>query len=477
MAKKEPTVAWQVLLDDAQWEQDAVAPVGETADNSSHQLGGRQWLSRRWLIPAVLVLVTVGVAGGWLLWQRAQTGLAAIAAEIEQAALAESAAQEKRNGFLAQALLDPAAPAEWREGIVLALMEDESAPPVPVVEDVELLDGVRLVHLTISDPDLPLLSRTVRFYREHPSGWLRTAPVPSAWGEGDLWEGDQFVFRFWARDRDAVLAAAPQIEAAYVQMRQNLGLPTLPSRQTIVVLPDDSEITFDFASKELRLPSPQLQNLPIGLDNETALFRAATFYLINDLVQESFDRYSRDHIWIWSNLTESGLRNWLQLTSGAVGIDQGFLLPWLFDDEAQRQGPLPDRVAEACQAVDALGVRVALLACTPDISARSSTSTPALRLSRLTTTYDFDFAEDANLNVTPSGPMWHTETRQEIFATTTVFLYAVDVYGLERFPDLLQALGDYRGWAEAIPAAYGVSAVEFEAGWLAWLATEFDIGR
>lgn len=39
-----------------------------------------------------------------------------------------------------------------------------------------------------------------------------------------------------------------------------------------------------------------------------------------------------------------------------------------------------------------------------------------------------------------SGSLWRTESRQEIVAATTLYLYAVETYGIERFPPLLEAL-------------------------------------
>jgi|GEM_PF-3336468 len=71
MAKKEPTLSWQVLLDDAQWEKDAPAPITESRQNRS-----RRWspIPRRWLILAGFVLVVAIASAGFLLWQRAQNG-------------------------------------------------------------------------------------------------------------------------------------------------------------------------------------------------------------------------------------------------------------------------------------------------------------------------------------------------------------------------------------------------------------------
>lgn len=472
MAKKEPTVSWQVLLDENQWERDARAPAapGETTEPRRRLL-----LPRRWWLVGALILVSGLVIGGLFLWQRAQQGLADMEVEIEKVALLEANAQSQKNPLLAAALLDSAAAPEWRERIVEQSIADGSAPPVPAVESLEWVDGVALVHLTITDPDLPQPSRAVRFYRENGAGWLRTAPVASFWGAAEAWEGEYFSFRFYQRDRETVLAAAPQVETAYLALRRDLGLPLLPIRRIVVVRPDDRPVEFDFPTGELRHPSPQLLNLPAGISDESALFRSLTLYLINELVRESFDRYAYGEAWMWSNLTESALRNWLQVESGVIETDQAQLFPWLLDAEAQAERILLPGVGEECQLMDGLGVRMLLLSCTPDLHAALPRRFSTTSLSRLTTTYEFDFTQDASTSNTPSGPLWRMETRREIVLGTTILLYAVDTYGLERFPALLEALGDYRSWTEVLPAAYGVTAEEFEAGWRSWLAEEFGV--
>lgn len=115
-----------------------------------------------------------------------------------------------------------------------------------------------------------------------------------------------------------MLLAAPQVESVYQQLRGKLGLPLLPTYKTVVVQPDDRPLSFDFPSGELRQPSPHLLNLPDTISHENALFRSLIFYQINELVRESFDRYGYGRAWMWSNLTESALRNWLQMESGVV---------------------------------------------------------------------------------------------------------------------------------------------------------------
>lgn len=51
----------------------------------------------------------------------------------------------------------------------------------------------------------------------------------------------------------------------------------------------------------------------------------------------------------------------------------------------------------------------------------------------------------------------------------------VATYGRERLPTLVASLGHYDSWETLIPAVYGVSPAEFEAGWQAYLATHYGV--
>jgi hypothetical protein len=60
-------------------------------------------------------------------------------------------------------------------------------------------------------------------------------------------------------------------------------------------------------------------------------------------------------------------------------------------------------------------------------------------------------------------------------ALATVMEYAAAAYGPERIPLLLAEAGRQEGWATLIPAVFGVSADEFEAGWRAYLVEHYGV--
>jgi hypothetical protein len=60
-------------------------------------------------------------------------------------------------------------------------------------------------------------------------------------------------------------------------------------------------------------------------------------------------------------------------------------------------------------------------------------------------------------------------------ALVTLIDYAVATYGRERLPALVAGLGQYQSWDTLLPAVYGVSAAEFEAGWQAYLSAHYGV--
>jgi hypothetical protein len=60
-------------------------------------------------------------------------------------------------------------------------------------------------------------------------------------------------------------------------------------------------------------------------------------------------------------------------------------------------------------------------------------------------------------------------------ALATLIEYAVATYGRDRLPVLMAGLGQSESWDTLLPAVYGVSSAEFEAGWQAYLADHYAV--
>jgi hypothetical protein len=60
-------------------------------------------------------------------------------------------------------------------------------------------------------------------------------------------------------------------------------------------------------------------------------------------------------------------------------------------------------------------------------------------------------------------------------ALATVVEYAAAAYGPERIPLFVASLNRHASWETLVPAVFGVSLEEFEAGWQAYLAEHYGI--
>src|SRR4051812_21762527 len=65
--------------------------------------------------------------------------------------------------------------------------------------------------------------------------------------------------------------------------------------------------------------------------------------------------------------------------------------------------------------------------------------------------------------------------QSETLVVATLIDYATTVYGDESVARLLAGLVHYDGWESLLPAVYGLSASEFEAGWRVYMAKEYGV--
>ena len=82
---------------------------------------------------------------------------------------------------------------------------------------------------------------------------------------------------------------------------------------------------------------------------------------------------------------------------------------------------------------------------------------------------------DIKLHTPQSSPYEEMRHAGQTVALATLIEYAVVTYGRERLPALVAGLGQYDTWDMLLPAIYGVSRDEFEAGWQAYLAAHYGV--
>ena len=256
--------------------------------------------------------------------------------------------------------------------------------------------------------------RETRFYRREGQNWLRTVPPISYWGERRTFETEHLRFSYYARDTQAVVAAAQELERAYVEMYRLLGLEGPPAEQklTVAVLPRPVG-RWSASPDTLEVTSPQLSQIPQGQSDAEYLaydvMNWFTYRALRDAAPGSASRYLyRWPILVW------GLRGWLRddlLTQTS---------PWriealrVFNDYGQQELP-------------------------------------------------FGLVNVSELR--GEGRPSREQVIMRYLAAESFIRFVVDTYGRERLPDLLAALVRYGSWNDLIPEVYGHSVEKFVADW------------
>ncbi|HXF61728.1 MAG TPA: hypothetical protein VNK95_08925, partial [Caldilineaceae bacterium] len=222
---------------------------GEAGDAWSFGLSAGERLVVNRLVRALsLFLVIVCAAAGAALTPAERERVVAQDG-IQFALNHENRAWRTRDRALFESLIDPTIDESWhdewrdywRSGID---DQPDYHAELIYVRTVEGLDG-HLMQATVVT-EQPAFEwwqtspyRETRFYRREGQNWLRTVPPISYWGERRTFETEHLRFSYYARDSQAVLAAAEELENAYVGMYRLLGLKGPPRDQklTVAVLP------------------------------------------------------------------------------------------------------------------------------------------------------------------------------------------------------------------------------------------------
>jgi hypothetical protein len=223
----------------------------------------------------------------------------------------------------------------------------------------------------------------------------------------------------------------------------------------------------------VRLPSPALHLAPPQL-SEAAILEQSLRLLLNEAVLDEWTgtlRTYRGEMNLGSLV--AALRLWrLWDQGGPLSVGRWEIVRWLYTDIADqptaRNGSLPHNYEHFCSthAVWHLSpVSLAIpLPCTkldPPVWYPQSAPTHLRSMMR-------DSPE-------PQEAARVLQNRGETIALATVLEYVVAVHGREQLPVLLRTPLDHPNWETLVPAVFGMSVVEFEAGWHDYLAAEYGV--
>lgn len=477
MAKDpQPTVQWRVLQEEDDWQAasgaDPFPPLPQpTGEDPRARLDSPLWIA------GLALLLVAGLGGLWL-WQQAQRGLTRAEEELADVAALENWAEADGRDALRVALLDSAADPSWREQLpraqlpLLAALADapETASGAAAIE-IEFLDlrgELALAQVAVRDERLPLAYRETRFYRDTGEGWLRTAPDPAFFGESERLESEAFVFVFSARDRAAVEAIAPRLEALHNRIQTALYAPTRTDtpRRRIEIQPStrpQAEGDRRQPGAAIAVPSPSLLLHPLDLSEEELLYEYIAVELIHRATWERSRSLSRP----WRS-ARRGLRLWLLWElDGSLAQWRQETVHWLYRLRADRpvraMADTPPSYAALCQTFWAWQLRpyyVGIpLTCDQGEHLLFKPIRMATKLRQLAipnTDYWEELVPDSS-RYPPGSPV----------AAATLFDYVASQYGRESIPLLLAGTDEHFRWEGLVPAVFGVPLAEFETEWLA----------
>ena len=460
--KPDVQLDWEVCESDAGW-QSALrgAPPAAAPPRT------RQW-SR--LLPFVVAACVLAAVAGVLAY-RAQLGVAQVERELHTA-LEEEALH---------ADFQPAADNATYTGPSPFAVHVEDAA-VTGLELLELGSDWAVVRVLVkAAADAPAYRQT-RIYEKRGEEWVRVPPTPNRWGKLRHLETGYFVFDYYARDAAAIEAAALQLDGLYTdfyaaffherpqpdQWRIRID-PTLAAGKLPPAISHDNPLT---------LPSPAATLAPQSLAEGDLLVQTVALALLQRLGDQATARYQLPRQW---RPLFSGMSLWQMWDHDlSLGIWHKPLVRWALWDKESVGVPgypsIPVFAHELC-AHYRLWMELPVEVGVP-ISCWWQTNEHENYLS-----WRFPYRPAAVIPLPqlPGEVVMAQRFRRvsliqaEEVAFATIAEYIAATYGPDQMPVLLAELREHETWATLLPALFGVSQTDFEAGWRDFLNREYGI--
>jgi hypothetical protein len=491
MSRKDATVEWSVVDDEQQW-QTAQAPIDGTAPEVA--TANRQ--ERR--LAALVVMLFVLLAGVWA-WHRQMT-LATIANELQATAAQETSAIPTGGDSDPQHGSGEAASASAQTTQTISHPKSSVRggqatiqPSVVQMGEYHVIGSRVMAQVTVHYPSAgprgrpdALAYREMRFYRQSGEGWQRIDPQLDLMGSWQTLETKHFTIRYRAVDAKAVTEAALQLDLLYNKMSRDFGLTAIAATPNLTIevvadgLPDGYD--FNFVNRTFVVPSPTMLSVPVEMTDASVIYQFAVYPLAALLLMDVIDQHPyrwKMNVLYWQPVIDA-LHLWaLWEDGGLLAAGHEDVVRWLYqnaqDAPVDSHKAVPEGYERLCRAyrvwrLEPWQTSIPLACNESDASQWSPWVNPglALRLSEVA----------PGSQIQPVPPLTpNSETKEVTLAT--VIDYVVATYGRERLPHFVAALGEHASWQTLIPALFGVSDVEFEAGWQAYLAENYgqDTGQ
>lgn len=433
-------------------------------------------------LASILILLLVVV--GYTLWQRAEDSLQQIDTELHNVAQAEIWLAAQGDKTQVVELPDSPAVNDWhnqflRENGALGVRPGNSARTLPAMslEVTEIGGDWAVAEMTIDRAGATgtiYTYRQKRFYRQGADGWQRIAPPAEYWGTPGSLESSYFVFHFYERDAEDVVAIAPQADALYQTLRRNFGLPLDPQQAKMVVEISLAELPGTgllrpWKAGLYRIPSPDLYLAPIQVSDQELLLQSLVLFLTADIAKEATVFYQMR--WVRTPVLEA-LRLWalwdadLPLSAWRPVVAEWRLAAPLNADDYDNLCAL-----HKVWLASPILLAIPLTCAKQEYSAIKGAVPTGLSVTQLEyLTANAIWYKSIELD----NLFWVTQSSDTVILET-LFEYVTNSYGREKLPALLAALGNHREWETLSPAVFGVPSAEFAAGWREYLVAHYAL--
>lgn len=478
MARQLLTIEWIVAESDDDW--DRLATLTHPDKNLRRRRSHSRW------VVAGLFLLLVGI-GSWV-WpakqvttlppsvtmtvpEQQESGKAAPDLDSLRADLSGALSESPPGG---QSFPKDSA---WLIGTTIQAPATSPYITIPTLE----MQGDTAVALVVmhSQYGTPLFRQT-RFFRYSDNGWQETEPDVTLWGPERSLETPNFLFRYLQNDESTVKAIAPQIETLYTTLHRNFGLLMVPAAEKLLIEisvaqnPGNTMLWYNVPDRII-VPSPARYRAPAQITDAKLLEQSIALALLEIVLTNASQEHAIGES--WQHMLD-GLLLWqLWAMDEPLSAWRGEIVQWLYSDFSTDPGVplvLPDHYAELC-AGHKLWLASPVNIGIPFVCGGQSPEElhwagwrrygPLTRLDQILVPLQ-QFGGPTQPPVSHPG---------QTVAIATLIEYAVATFGRERMPHLGAGLGQYKSWETLITAVYGVSIEEFEAGWQAYLTSQYGI--
>jgi hypothetical protein len=480
MGKEKQPIEWTISEDEQTWQivQPQLGVAAATPAESMYSAAPR-WENR---LAALMVVLAVILLAGWACHQ--QLRRTDIKGELQEDIVRQTSGEPR--GQILQGQPSPVA----KQAALAGQQLRSSAHPCCGLSEAAVqvgemyIQGDRaMARVTVSYSTAAgslLAYREIRFYQRTTKGWLRIKPDPALIGPWQTIEIPHFRIRYRPIDANAVAEAAPSLELLYDKMHRDFGLPTVDvsAKITVEVATDGRTGGYPptWAMYKIILPSSALLSVPVNMPASTVLYQSLVYPVaaltLQDAVEPQSEAWQQTVVLRWQPVIK-GLRLWeVWEEDGPLAVWRADVVRWLYQNTLASaiRKVVPDNYHQLCRTYRIWKLNPAEMFIPLDCSAQDLSQEPLVSAPQLPTRLN-ELSSDAYLEQAHKDPTLDSSPR--VVAVETLIEYVVATYGRDRLPHLLSALGEHASWQGLIPAVFGVSAAEFEAGWQAYLAEQY----